>query len=100
MAELEALRAKIMKCQLCRLCETATRAVPGEGNPDADILFIGEAPGKKEDETGEPFVGAAGKFLNELLASINLERKDIFITNIVKHRPPGNRDPKDDEIEQ
>ncbi|MCA9374486.1 uracil-DNA glycosylase [Candidatus Peregrinibacteria bacterium] len=99
MADLEALRAKILKCRLCRLCEGATQAVPGEGNPDADIFFIGEAPGKNEDLQGEPFVGAAGKFLNELLESINLKREDIFITNIVKHRPPNNRDPKDDEIE-
>ncbi|MEZ4087045.1 MAG: uracil-DNA glycosylase [Candidatus Gracilibacteria bacterium] len=99
MADLEALRAKILKCRLCRLCEGAIQAVPGEGNPDADIFFIGEAPGKNEDLQGEPFVGAAGKFLNELLESINLKREDIFITNIVKHRPPNNRDPKDDEIE-
>ncbi len=99
MADLGALREKILKCRLCRLCEGATQAVPGEGNPDADILFIGEAPGKSEDIQGEPFVGAAGKFLNELLESINLKREDIFITNIVKHRPPNNRDPKDDEIE-
>ncbi len=73
--------------------------VPGAGNPDSDILFVGEAPGKKEDELGVPFVGAAGKFLNEMLASIGLKREDIFITNIVKQRPPENRDPTPEEIE-
>lgn len=73
--------------------------VPGTGNPDTDILFVGEAPGKKEDEMGVPFVGAAGKFLNEMLASIGLKREDIFITNIVKQRPPENRDPTPQEIE-
>lgn len=77
----------------------ATRAVPGEGNPDTDILFIGEAPGKNEDEQGRPFVGAAGKFLNELIGLIGLQREDIFIANIIKHRPPGNRDPLPEEIE-
>lgn len=80
------------------LYPTATSFVPGEGNPDSDILFVGEAPGKNEDEQGKPFVGAAGKFLNEMLASIGLERKDIFITNIVKQRPPENRDPTPEEI--
>ncbi len=75
----------------------ATQLVFGAGNPDADIVFIGEAPGKKEDETGEPFVGAAGKFLNEMLASIGMERSDIYITNIVKYRPPNNRDPLPEE---
>jgi DNA polymerase len=72
--------------------------VPGEGNPDADIMFIGEAPGKHEDIQGRPFVGAAGKLLEELLASIGLKREDVFIGNIVKGRPPGNRDPKPEEI--
>lgn len=74
--------------------------VPGAGNPDTDILFVGEAPGKKEDEMGVPFVGAAGKFLSEMLASIGLKREDIFITNIVKQRPPENRDPTLEEIEK
>jgi uracil-DNA glycosylase family 4 len=78
---------------------TATQLVFGTGNPDADIVFIGEAPGKNEDLQGEPFVGAAGKFLNEMLASIGLERKDIYITNIVKYRPPDNRDPEPEEKE-
>ncbi len=80
------------------LYPTATSFVPGEGNPNADILFVGEAPGKKEDELEKPFVGAAGKFLNEMLASIGLKREDIFITNIVKQRPPENRDPLPEEI--
>jgi DNA polymerase len=83
---------------VCALRKTATRAVPGDGNADADILFIGEAPGKKEDLTGIPFVGAAGKFLDEMLASINLKRVDIYITNVVKYRPPENRDPSPEEI--
>lgn len=80
------------------LKSVATNPVPGEGNPNADILFIGEAPGKNEDLQGRPFVGAAGKFLNELIASINLKREDIFIANIIKHRPPGNRDPLPEEV--
>ncbi len=74
--------------------------VPGEGNPEADIFFVGEAPGKKEDELGRPFVGAAGKFLDEMLSIIGMDRSDIFITNIVKQRPPGNRDPLPEEIEK
>ncbi|MDB5179094.1 MAG: Phage polymerase-related protein [Patescibacteria group bacterium] len=77
---------------------TATQLVFGVGSPDAEIVFVGEAPGKNEDLKGEPFVGAAGKFLNEMLASIGLERKDIYITNIVKYRPPENRDPTPEEI--
>ncbi|MEX0649680.1 MAG: uracil-DNA glycosylase [Candidatus Andersenbacteria bacterium] len=81
------------------LAQNATQPVPGEGNPNADILFIGEGPGKKEDELGRPFVGAAGKFLNELIESIGLKREDVFIANVVKHRPPGNRDPLPDEVE-
>lgn len=76
----------------------ATRLVPGHGNPNARIMFIGEAPGADEDKNGIPFVGRAGKFLDELLASINLKREDIYITNMVKCRPPNNRDPEDDEI--
>lgn len=81
----------------CKLKETAIQPVFGDGNPDAKIIFIGEAPGKKEDEQGKPFIGAAGKFLAEMLASINLKREDIYITNIVKYRPPENRDPTDQE---
>jgi DNA polymerase len=81
------------------LAAGATQLVMGEGNPDADVVFIGEAPGAKEDELGRPFVGAAGKFLDEMLASINLERSDVYITNIVKYRPPGNRDPLLTEVD-
>lgn len=81
------------------LASSATQLVMGEGNPDAEIVFIGEAPGATEDKTGRPFVGAAGKFLNEMLASIDLGREDVYITNIVKYRPPGNRDPLPEEIE-
>lgn len=75
----------------------ATQLVFGEGNPDAEIVFIGEAPGKSEDEQGRPFVGASGKFLSEMLASVGLQREDIYITNIVKYRPPNNRDPLPEE---
>lgn len=82
----------------CALKATATQAVFGNGNDQADIVFIGEAPGKKEDEKGVPFVGAAGKFLDEMLAKANLKREDIYITNIVKYRPPENRDPSPEEI--
>lgn len=81
----------------CELKKTAKQAVPGFGNPDAEIVFIGEAPGKKEDELGVPFVGAAGKFLDEMLNEIKLKREDIYITNIVKYRPPNNRDPLPEE---
>jgi len=81
----------------CELKKTATQAVKGVGSADAEIVFIGEAPGKKEDELGEPFVGAAGKFLNEMLSLINLKREEIYITNIVKYRPPNNRDPLPEE---
>lgn len=94
-ALLEQIKADIIKKHICPdLAETATHLVMGDGNPDADIVFIGEAPGKKEDIQGTPFVGAAGKFLDELLARIDLRRSDIYITNIVKYRPPDNRDPR------
>lgn len=83
----------------CELRHSASRAVFGHGNPNADVVFIGEAPGKKEDETGIPFMGAAGKFLNEMLESIGMKREDIYITNIVKYRPPENRDPLPQEKE-
>src|SRR5689334_24895647 len=82
------------------LKEQATQLVFGDGNPDAQIVFIGEAPGKNEDQQGLPFVGAAGKFLNEMLAMIGLQREDVYITNIVKYRPPNNRDPLPDEKQE
>lgn len=85
------------KCD-CTLRATATRGVPGDGNPNAQIVFIGEAPGAQEDRDGIPFVGAAGKFLSEMLESIKMKREDIYITNIVKYRPPNNRDPLPEEI--
>lgn len=83
---------------MCTLKSTAINVVPGEGSAHADILFIGEAPGKKEDEQSKPFIGASGKFLSEMLASIGLKREDIYITNVVKYRPPNNRDPLPDEV--
>jgi uracil-DNA glycosylase len=95
--ELKALHEKWFTECKCELKKTATQPVPGDGSPDADIVFIGEAPGKKEDELGRPFVGAAGKFLAEMLEAINLKREDIYITNIVKYRPPDNRDPLPEE---
>lgn len=97
-AELDRLKADILEQNICPdLRETATQLVLGDGNPDAKIVFIGEAPGKAEDEQGLPFVGASGRFLNEMLAAAGLERKDVYITNIVKYRPPNNRDPLPDE---
>lgn len=91
---LDQIRADIINNNICPdLAKTATNLVMGDGNLDADILFIGEAPGKKEDEQGLPFVGAAGKFLNEMLSQAGMERSDVYITNIVKYRPPNNRDP-------
>lgn len=96
--ELDNLKSRIEESGITpELKAQATQLVFGMGNPDADILFIGEAPGKNEDLQGEPFVGAAGKFLNEMLASIGLERSDVYITNIVKYRPPNNRDPLPEE---
>jgi uracil-DNA glycosylase family 4 len=96
--QLDDLKAKIVANKVCpELASTATNLVFGAGNPDAAIVFIGEAPGKNEDLQGLPFIGAAGKFLDEMLASINLKRSDIYITNIVKYRPPNNRDPLPEE---
>lgn len=93
--QLEQLRAAILSDNVCpELAEQAMQLVMGDGNLDADIVFIGEAPGKKEDESGLPFVGASGKFLNEMLAQAGLVREDVYITNVVKYRPPNNRDPK------
>lgn len=93
--QLDDLQADILEKNICpELAEQATQLVMGDGNLDADIVFIGEAPGKKEDESGLPFVGASGKFLNEMLSQAGLERSDVYITNVVKYRPPKNRDPK------
>ncbi len=97
--ELERIALEIKECRKCPLWQTRTKTVPGEGNPKADIMFIGEAPGYHEDKQGRPFVGQAGKYLDELLKSIGLTRKDVYIGNILKCRPPNNRDPKDEEIE-
>jgi uracil-DNA glycosylase len=80
------------------ICEQATHLVPGEGSATTGVMLVGEAPGAKEDETGRPFVGGAGRLLDALLADAGLERDDVFITNVVKARPPGNRDPKADEV--
>lgn len=88
----------MLACTKCALRPGCKQVVPGAGSADAEILFIGEAPGQKEDETGEPFVGAAGKFLNEMLASIKLKREDVYIANVVKCRPPQNRDPLPEEV--
>ncbi len=95
---LDQLRDEIVANDVCHeLRDTETQLVMGDGNPDARIVFIGEAPGKQEDIQGLPFVGASGKFLNEMLAQAGMERSDVYITNIVKYRPPENRDPTPDE---
>lgn len=95
---LDEIRVDILKNNICLdLASQAKNLVMGDGNIDADIVMIGEAPGKNEDEQGLPFVGAAGKFLNEMLATVDMKRDDIFITNIVKYRPPNNRDPLPEE---
>lgn len=98
MSKLKALAAEINECTACHLHRGRIHAVPGEGPEDADIVFIGEAPGFHEDQQGRPFVGAAGQFLEELLESIDLTREDVFITNVIKCRPPSNRDPSSEEI--
>ncbi|MDO8444382.1 MAG: uracil-DNA glycosylase [bacterium] len=95
--ELDSIRTQVLSCTLCGLSKTRDNAVPGEGNYSAEIIFIGEGPGANEDEKGIPFCGASGKFLDEMLASIKLDRDKVFITNTVKCRPPGNRDPEEDE---
>src|SRR3989344_6324728 len=96
--ELDKVKNKWLSDCTCELKKTATQGVPGHGNPEAKVVFIGEAPGRDEDREGLPFVGAAGKFLNEMLASINLKREDVYITNVVKYRPPTNRDPSPEEV--
>jgi len=96
---LAAAAAEAAICTRCRLAEGRTQVVFGTGSPDADLLFIGEGPGFHEDRLGEPFVGAAGQLLNRMLGEIGLDRADVYIANVVKCRPPGNRDPEPDEIE-
>ena len=96
---LEALAAQIRVCTKCPLCQSRTLAVPGEGKAPARVMLIGEAPGREEDETGHPFVGAAGRFLDRVLEGTGINRDDLFITNIVKCRPPNNRTPRVGEVE-
>ena len=96
--QLNQIASEVNQCQRCILQQTRKKAVPGSGNAEAQIMFIGEGPGFNENEQGLPFVGAAGKFLDELLALINLRREDVYITNVVKCRPPSNRDPQVDEL--
>jgi DNA polymerase len=97
-AALVALRDEIGDCKRCKLCEQRTNIVFGVGDPKAKLMFVGEGPGADEDAQGEPFVGRAGQKLNEMIRAIGLERKDVYIANIVKCRPPGNRDPEPDEV--
>ena len=96
---LEKIHQEVISCSLCPLCKGRKKAVPGEGNSKARIFFVGEGPGKNEDLEGRPFVGAAGKFLDEMLNSVGLNRDNVFIGNVIKCRPPNNRDPEDKEIE-
>ena len=96
---LDELRKQVEACHACPLAQGRTQIVFGDGNPDARVLFVGEAPGKNEDLQGIPFVGAAGQSLNRLLGIAGLERQDVFIANVLKCRPPGNRDPRPEEIE-
>lgn len=96
--ELNRIAEEVRACRKCRLHKERTKAVPGEGSPNADIMLIGEGPGRNEDLAGRPFVGQAGKLLDELLATIELAREEVFIANVVKCRPPNNRAPRKDEI--
>ena len=98
LAALEEVASEVRSCTRCRLHETRTRAVPGEGNPDTEVVFVGEGPGGTEDRQGRPFVGRAGDLLVKFLATLRWRRDEVFITNIVKCRPPDNRDPEPDEI--
>jgi uracil-DNA glycosylase len=98
LAALEEVASEVRSCTRCRLHETRTRAVPGEGNPDTEVVFVGEGPGQNEDRQGRPFVGRAGDLLVRFLATLRWRRDEVFITNIVKCRPPDNRDPEPDEI--
>jgi DNA polymerase len=96
---LEEIAAEVRVCTKCRLHQTRTKAVPGEGDPDTEVVFVGEGPGENEDRQGRPFIGRSGELLTELIGSIGWRRDEVFITNVVKCRPPGNRDPQPDEIE-
>ena len=96
---LDELRAEVAACRRCPLCDGRTQTVFGVRDPNARVLIVGEAPGKNEDAQGEPFVGAAGKYLNELLAIAGLTREEVFIANVLKCRPPSNRDPRPEEIQ-
>jgi DNA polymerase len=97
-AALEAIASEVRVCERCRLSGTRTHAVPGEGDPDTEVVFVGEGPGQNEDRLGRPFVGAAGDLLRELISLVGWKREEVFITNVVKCRPPGNRDPEPDEM--
>jgi uracil-DNA glycosylase len=96
---LDDIARTVAKCTRCPLYKTAINPVPGEGNPKAKLVCVGEAPGAKEDETGRPFVGQAGQLLTKILAAIDMTREEVFICNVLKHRPPGNRNPQPDEVE-
>jgi uracil-DNA glycosylase len=96
---LEEIASEVRTCTNCRLHQTRTQAVPGEGDPDTEVVFVGEGPGEHEDRHGRPFIGRSGELLTELIESIGWRRDEVFITNVVKCRPPGNRDPQPDEIE-
>jgi DNA polymerase len=98
-ASLDGLSTAVSTCTACSLYRTAKNAVPGEGNPHAGLMCIGEAPGATEDELGRPFVGQAGQLLDKILAAIQLARSDVYIANVLKHRPPGNRNPLPDEVQ-
>lgn len=97
--KLKKIKQSVIKCRKCQLYLKAKYPVIGQGSHDAKILFVGEAPGRNEDETGIPFCGVAGQILDELLINIGIRRKNVYICNIIKHRPPGNRDPRPEEIE-
>ena len=97
--QLKKLNEQMLECSSCVLRGTCKQVVPGDGSAEAEVLFIGEGPGQKEDELGKPFVGAAGKFLDEMLGAIKLKREDVYIANVVKCRPPQNRDPLPEEAE-
>jgi DNA polymerase len=98
MNSLDEVRAAVAKCTRCPLYATALNHVPGEGHHNADFMVVGEAPGQTEDEQGKPFVGRAGQLLTQILEAIKLKREDVFICNVLKHRPPGNRNPEPDEV--